>query len=382
MWRCGLGLTIAASLGAPGGAAPMLAMQDLFTAGAEGYAAYRIPGIIVTARGVVLAYCEARRDSASDWADIDLLLRRSTDGGATWGPRQLLAAEGTHTVNNPVAIADHDGSVHFLYCVEYARCFYRRSDDDGQSFSPPVEITPTFERFRPEYDWNVCAPGPGHGIQLRSGRLLVPVWLSTGGKAHRPSIVSVIYSDDRGVTWQRGDVVAWNSPEAPNPSETAAVQLAAGGVLLNIRNESPRRRRLVSLSADGATGWSPPTFHEQLYEPVCMAGLLHLAPRPGDPPDVLLYSHPDSEGRASPTEWSGVRENLTLRLSTDGGATWPTARVLDPGPAGYSDLAEGPDGTISCFYERGRAGGNAFHPQHLTVVRLNRDWVTAGGEGP
>lgn len=382
MWRCGLGLVIVVSFSAKGGAAPMLETQDLFTAGEEGYAAYRIPGIVVTTRGVVLAYAEARRDSASDWADIDLLLRRSTDGGATWEPRQLLAAEGAHTVNNPVAIPDRDGSVHFLYCVDYARCFYRRSDDDGQSFSPPVEITPTLELFRPEYEWDVSATGPGHGIQLGSGRLLVPVWLSTGGKAHRPSVVSVIYSDDHGATWQRGEMVAWNNPETPNPSETVAVQLADGRVLLNIRNESPRRRRLVSLSADGATGWSPLTFHEQLFEPVCMAGLIRLAPQPGAPPDVLLYSHPDSEDRPSPTEWSGARENLTLRLSTDGGATWPTARVLDPGRAGYSDLAEGPNGTIYCFYERGGVGESAFHPQHLTVARLNREWVTGGAERP
>ncbi len=72
------------------------------------------------------------------------------------------------------------------------RCFYIRSDDDGLTFTKPVEITATFDQFRPEYDWKVLATGPAHGIQLKSGRLLVPVWLSpgTGGHAHRPCVTA------------------------------------------------------------------------------------------------------------------------------------------------------------------------------------------------
>ncbi|MFN9973028.1 MAG: exo-alpha-sialidase, partial [Phycisphaerae bacterium] len=84
------------------------------------------------------------------------------------------------TYNNPVAFADRKkGLVHFIYCVEYMRAFYLRSDDDGRTFSAPVEITSTFDQFQKDYAWKVIATGPGHGIQLRNGRLLVPVWLST-----------------------------------------------------------------------------------------------------------------------------------------------------------------------------------------------------------
>ena len=219
----------------PGGR-PLLVEGDLFQADHGGYAHYRIPGLVVTARGTLLAYCEARKSTRGDWGTIDILMRRSTDGGRSWEPprkvadppagvtknpvalAQKLAQPGEITLNNPVAIADtKTGAVHFLYCVEYARCFYRRSDDDGRTFTEPVEITPAFERFRPEYDWKVLATGPGHGIQLSGGRLLVPVWLSTGtgGHAHRPSAVSVIYSDDHGETWRRGDIVAAH----PDPVE-------------------------------------------------------------------------------------------------------------------------------------------------------------------
>src|SRR4051812_47953906 len=163
-----------------GAATPLLEKLDLFEAGKDGYALYRIPGIVVTPKGTVLAYCEARKTAKGDWGTIDIMLRRSTDGGKTWAPRrqiahfgppvpknpvalrQKLATEGEQTVNNPVAIVDRtNGTIHFLYCLEYARCFSMHSNDDGQTFSKPVEITATFDAFRPEYDWQVLATGPG-----------------------------------------------------------------------------------------------------------------------------------------------------------------------------------------------------------------------------
>ncbi|MCX6903026.1 MAG: sialidase family protein [Verrucomicrobia bacterium] len=131
-------------------AEPFLEKNDVFIAGQEGYALYRIPGLVVTAKGTVLAYCEARR-KGGDWDMIDIMLRRSTDGGKTWSDRRSMAdvpgpktknplVLGTKlanpadvTYNNPVAIADGNGAVHFLFCLEYMRCFYTRSDDDGMT---------------------------------------------------------------------------------------------------------------------------------------------------------------------------------------------------------------------------------------------------------
>ncbi|MDO8538977.1 MAG: sialidase family protein [Opitutaceae bacterium] len=374
-------------------AAPQLERSDLFVAGERGFALYRIPGIVVTAKGSVLAYCEARKNSGADWGEIEVHLRRSTDGGRKWAPPHQIGHLGPRlprnpvalakksggisdqTVNNPVAIADaQSGIVHFLYCVEYMRCFYLRSDDDGATWSKPVEITATFDQFRPEYDWKVIATGPGHGIQLRNGRLIVPVWLSTSRTSpHGPAVSSTIYSDDHGRTWHRGEIAV---PEELGPSEAAAVELGDGRVMLNVRNHSPTGRRLSVFSRDGATGWSAPQFHEPLTEPVCMAGLARWPAREADKPVRILFSNPASGTRE--------RRNLTVRLSEDDGRTWPVSRSLEPGPSAYSDLAVLRDGTILCFYERGREalkpGAKPSPYGTLTLARFNHEWLAARDE--
>jgi sialidase-1 len=289
------------------------------------------------------------------------------------------------TYNNPVPIADRDGSIHFLYCLEYCRCFYVRSDDDGVTWSQPREITSTFEKLRAQYDWKVLATGPGHGIQLRSGRLIVPVWISTGtgGHAHRPSITSVIYSDDHGKTWQAGDIAAPNTDEWVIPNETAAVELADGSVMLNVRTESKANRRLVTISRDGATGWSQPRFDEALLEPICMASILRVSWPEAGQRGRILFSNPHNLDRADGKAEAGKgrdRKNLSLKLSYDDGKTWAVNKSLEPGYSAYSDLAMLPDGTLLCFYERGRRGDEAKKKTGsyagLTLARFNLEWLT------
>lgn len=378
--------------------------RDLFEAGKKGYRLYRIPGIVVTKKGTVLAYCEARKSDRGDWGPIDVLMRRSTDGGKTWLPRkrivhlegdlpinpvaaaQKLDKPGDNTVNNPVAIVDHEtGAVHFLYCLEYMRCFYMRSDDDGVTWTEPVEITKTFEDFRTDYAWKVIATGPAHGIQLqhgeRKGRLVVPVWLSlgTGGHAHRPSVTATIYSDDHGKTWMRGDIAVPNTEEFVFPNETVIVQLADGRVMLNSRSESKRHRRLVTTSPDGATNWSRPRFDDALLEPICMAGIVRVRQPKGDQPGIIAFSNPHNLKKSGGKVTAGRprdRVSVSIKLSFDEGETWPANRTLEAGFSGYSDLAALPDGTILCFYERGSTDGKSnYRTGRLTVARFTPDWV-------
>ena len=376
---------------------PMLEKVDLFEGGVDGYALYRIPGIVVTRQGTVLAYCEARRTGKSDWDTIDILLRRSTDGGRTFGPprkivdvpgkktknpvalAQKLANEDDVTYNNPVAIVDA-GVVHFLFCLEYMRCFYMRSDDDGRTFSPPVEITAAFEPFRSQYDWHVLAVGPGHGIQLTSGRLVVPVWLSTGtgGHAHRPSVTTVIYSDDQGARGAQARLPSEMRIRLSIPTRPSWCSSPMAGRYLNVRSESHAHRRLVTTSRDGATGWSKAEFDDQLLEPICMASIVRLSQRPASDKNRIVFTNPHNLSRADGDETPGKsrdRKNISIKLSYDEAQTWPVNKPLEPGMSGYSDLASLADGTILCFYERGSVDGKT-RTKFLTLARFNLEWLT------
>ncbi|MFO1436895.1 MAG: sialidase family protein [Verrucomicrobiaceae bacterium] len=376
-----LAALVLASLTALQSAEPLLEKVEVFPPGLNGIARYRIPGIVVTAKGTVLAYCEARKNGSSDWGEIEVHLRRSTDGGKSWQPSQHIAhkadriegnprkktgGEHEQTVNNPVAIVDRDtGTIQFLYCVNYARCFSMRSTDDGVTWSTPVEITASFEPFRKQYDWKVIATGPGHGIQMKSGRLVVPIWLAFGGVGdHGPSAAGTIFSDDHGKTWTAGDIAFPNTSEFIHPNETMLAPLPDGRVMLVARSPSKANRKLVSTSADGATGWSTPQFHDQLWEPQCMASIV------AHPAGVLLFSNPHTlplgkDGKEAPGG-RGKRQNLCIKLSRDDGKTWPINKTLEAEVSAYSDLAVLPDGTVLCLYERGNS---------ITCARFDLPWV-------
>lgn len=364
---------------------PVLEKVEVFPPGLLGVNRYRIPGMVVTPGGTVLAYAEARRNSASDWGEIEVHLRRSTNGGRTWAASQPMAHRGPRlegnphkprggeheqTVNNPVAIVDRvTGAIEFLYCLNYARCFSMRSTNDGVTWSEPIDITAAFAPFRSQYDWKCIATGPGHGIQLRTGRLVVPIWLAYGRVGdHAPSAAATIYSDDHGRTWRAGAIPLPNEAPFRDPNETAAVELSDGRVLLITRSPSAPNRKLVTTSPDGARDWTRPVFHDELWEPVCMASVVAHPAAPG----MLLFSNPrslprDREGKPVPGG-RGRRENLSIRLSRDDGKTWPVAKTLEPGSSAYSDLAVLPDGTVLCLFEVGDS---------IQCARFNLEWVTA-----
>ncbi len=381
-----IGASVLFSLLSPASAAEsIIEKADLFKSGENGIGRFRIPGIVVTTKGTALVYCEARSDARSDWGEIQVHLRRSADGGRTWekarqvahfgeritgNPHKPKGGESEQTVNNPVAIVDSKtGAIHFLYCINYARCFYMRSDDDGVSFSSPVEITAAFEAFREVCDWKVLATGPGHGIQLRGGRLVVPVWLAYGKAGdHSPSMSGTIYSDDHGRSWQAGQIALPCTADWKNPNETTVVELSDGRVMLNARTASAANRRLITSSPNGATDWAAPQFDTALLDPKCMGSLIRI-PAMGAR-DRLLFCNPHNlKYDASGLEIPGAhaeRKNLSIHLSDDDGLTWRGPKTLEEGTGAYSDLAYLSDGTTLCFYER---------KDSLTLARLTSDWI-------
>jgi len=346
--------------------------QVLFRQGEGGFHTYRIPGAAVTARGTALAWCEARKFTAADRGEIEIHLRRSTDGGRTWEPARQVAHLGPRlprnphlpprkvgkdmggpdeqTVNNAVVIATRAGPVHLLYCVEYMRCFHVRSDDDGLTWTAPREITAALDAFRPRVDWQAVAFGPGHGIELAGGRLVAPVWMADyrPGSADRGLLgdgCGTVWSDDGGATWHTGGIAV------PGGGESWVVERADGSVLLAARSGDPRNRRLAATSPTGTGDWSAPFVLDDLPEWGCMAGATRHPGTPRHPGPWLLHSAPDTDARVH-----SARRDLTLWASTDDGRTWARRVLLRGGPSAYSDLAVLPDGRVLCVFESGLPG--------------------------
>jgi sialidase-1 len=335
----------------------------VFAAGEDGYHTYRIPAVIATPKGTVLAFCEGRKAGRGDAGNIDLVLKRSRDGGKTWGPLQVLWDDAANTCGNPCPVIDaKSGTIWLLLTHNLGTdtesmivsgkakgsrtAWITNSVDEGVTWAKPVEITRDVEKE----GWTWYATGPGVGIQLKSGRLLIPCdSKSEGGKVLESH---VIYSDDRGRTWKIGGVVG------PQCNESQAVELADGSVMLNMRSYQGNNRRKVAISKDEGETFAKPVADQSLIEPVCQASILRL---PGDSGGIM-FSNPASTRR----------EKLTVRLSRDEGKTWAFAKVLHAGPAAYSCLVVLPGGEIGCLYERG-----AKSPyEEIALARFSRDWLT------
>ena len=368
---------------------PQFSKQTIFTAQTGGYYQYRMPGLLVTPAGTLLAATEARQEERSggsnghgDYVDIDIVTRRSFDGGLTWdAPSKVADHEqfGPGPCHNFCPIADQQQRcIHALFSFDYARAFYIRSDDDGVSWSAPREITEVFLPYRERFSWTVLSSGLAHSIQLTTGRLVVPIWISDNVRpTHGPGRASTLYSDDGGVTWLAGELIFDNIPSC---NEAQLVELRDGRVLINMRNESPEYRCALASSPDGSSHWSVPQLHPTLADAHCFNSTCRMSGLQPHERSRILFSHPDPPTPPDTPEAQSYmwrRQNLTVCLSYDECQSWPIARVVAPGRAGYSDLAALPDGTICCAYEDIPRGYN-FWPQSITLARFNLEWLTNG----
>ena len=310
----------------PASAADVQALRQTGT-----YARCRIPGVLALENGEALLYYECRTGN-SDWGAIDIGCRRVTADGKI-ETRTILADGHGKTMNNPVMIADGK-TVHFLFCEDYKRVFYRRSADLGATWTAAREITAGIARGLDGTFWNAFAVGPGHGLRLPGGRLLASCWFACSRSdpyAHRPSFISTVYSDDGGESWQLGEIL--DTAGIVNPSESCIAALNNGRLLLNIRNENPDKRRRVAVSDDGVR-WRDLQAAPELPDPVCCAGLCSMEE------DLLFTNCAHTQNRT----------NLTLkRLSPDGKIK---EKLYLSHSGGYSDVCMLPDGRVYVFYEK------------------------------
>ncbi|NYI06001.1 sialidase family protein [Allostreptomyces psammosilenae] len=344
-----------------------------FTSGTQGYHTFRIPAVVQAGPAdapVLLAFAEGRRHSASDTGDIDVVLRRSTDGGCTWGPLQLVADVGPDTIGNPTPVVDPaTGRVTLLTCTnpggvterqirsgavagdDGRRVHVQHSDDQGATWSAPREITADVKPA----DWHWYATGPGHAVVLEHGeargRLLVPAnhsWVAPDGSVHDGG--HTIYSDDGGDTWRLG-YVEHDPADGISVNETTLAELPDGRVYLNARDQdgaSPESRADTHSLDGGLTVAEPFTPQPQLAGPVVQGSVLQLRADPAD-----------GSGAAAPLLFSGpsapdARRRMALRTSADGGETWREWLVVTHSPAGYSDLVQLDPATVGLLYETGR----------------------------
>lgn len=325
--------------------------------GEGGYAQYRIPALAVTAAGTVLAAYDGRPNLDDLPSPIDLLLRRSHDGGETWGEQQVVrTGTGLEGFGDPSLIVDRStGRILMFHAAGTLAGFFEAaegsepedavqhvdlsvSEDDGETWSHR-RLTSQLKR---EGITGIFAAS-GAGLWVPSGpyagRLVQPMVLLDRGVI----TAAAAYSDDHGETWALG------APVGPGTNESAIAALPGGTLVMHSR-ATPRR--LACTSRDGGASWSPPRPVAGLPDPSDNGSLLTPSPRTDDaarpgsaangPPALLASTNLDPE----------LRRNTALSLSTDGGATWPHQLILCEGSSAYSCAAELPDGRIGVLYER------------------------------
>ena len=345
----------------------LVAAVTVFASGENGFNTYRIPALVRTTNGSLLAFAEARASQA-DAANNAIVTKISEDGGTTWGKMSLCQSPTQGfggSFNNPCVVENRRQTLvlHFQhypkdtheYDVEagfngpkVVRGFQTESRDGGRSWSTPKDVTP---EIKPPEAVTI-ASGPGVGIRLARGkhknRLVMPYNYRVGKRWW----VYCAFSDDDGRHWKRGARV--EQPEEMNANEVQVVELTSGDILLNARNQAKRKERCISLSHDGGATFSPAAFDSRLIDPVCQGSISRLDN------GVLAFSNSAHQSK---------RENGTARFSWDEGRTWPSSSLVEPGSFQYSCMAELPKQEIGVLYETVVNGSYQIRYQRIPSPR-------------
>ncbi|BCM70714.1 putative neuraminidase, secreted [Streptomyces sp. EAS-AB2608] len=362
--------------------------QVLFKAARDpGYACFRIPAVVTTTAGTLLAFAEGRVLNCGDAADIDIVLKRSTDGGRTWGPLQVVNEGAGDTHGNPAPVVDRaTGRIWLAETYNTGRTdsgncavpcdrtpHLQYSDDDGRSWSRPRDLS---GEILPA-DWNSWyATGPVHGIQLTrgryAGRLVFGVNTETwNGSRVTANHAALIVSDDHGGHWRIGATDSWpvaaDGTFRQKPSELTLAERGDGSILVSGREQdgTDLGHRTQAVSRDGGSSFTAPFRGlPGLYTPQVQGSLLRLG-------DRLLLACPADPDR---------RRTMMIRSSYDGGRTWDSVdrgTVVTTDWSGYSDLVRIGSGTVGLLYE----GGAVDARDEIRFARFTEDWL-APRRGP
>ena len=337
--------------------------RDLFHRGDDGVNTYRIPALVETGKGTLIAVVDARHDNSNDLPGrISLVMRRSFDHGVDWEPARTIEEVKDGGVGDASLLLDRsNGRVWCFFTYGPPGIGFRtarpgavtgpttlqihamHSDDEGASWSDAEDLTPQLK----DATWQAVFAASGTDIQTRSGRFLMPLVVRDGeGVLHSANA----YSEDHGKSWKAGAFIG----EGTDESHT--VELGDGTIEQNMRNG---KSRAVAFSHDDGATFGPVRHDAALIDPGCNAGITR--GRFGRR-DVLIFTNAAA----------AARQNLTVKLSFDGGESWPVARVLNGGPSGYSTVICLRDGSIGVLYERGSAGP----AEEITFARFGLNWVT------
>lgn len=356
--------------------------SEVFHSGGDPYKEVRIPSVVVTSRGTVLAFAEGRR-IPNDHGQNDIILRRSTDGGETWLPLQTVHAHEELVLVNPCAVVLDTGRILLMY-QQFPRGWHARpikklakvlepgytspyvsrtllvhSDDDGETWSEPREVTRGTKRPAPIVS---TAAGPGIGIVKQRaphvGRIVIPTNEGWWEGDERSFNVYMCFSDDNGETWQYGEVAPVGN--AGRGDEVQVVERADGTLLLNSRGQKGHiGARKIATSTDGGETWSELVDDPALVASGCMATILrHSWPEDGE--SRILFANPAT---------TKGRHTGTVRMSYDEGKTWPVSRVVYPGDYAYSCLTRFEDGDVGLLFEADDYGKIVF-------ARFGINWLT------
>ena len=361
--------------GAREAVAPLFEEQQVFASGREGYQSIRVPAVIVAPNGDLLAFAEGRADAYNvDRGNKDIVMKRSRDRGHTWGDLQVVVDHrnflsrfvgGRVAISNTAPVVDRDTNIlwlHFSIDGSYdpgrtdhnINAWVTLSIDNGATWIDPIEA-----RLKPP-DWDEWFHAPGHGIQLDNGRLLIPGYHSLRNPpAGQPYPYShLFYSDDHGRTWRIGGSVAYDTNEA------RVVELVSGEVLINMRSVQHSQRK-IAISRDDGDTWEPVRLDSQLTGAICHASLIRFTDERRHDRNRLLFANPLSS--------EIDRENLSVKVSYDEGATWSSGKSIHRGTSAYSDLVVFDDLTIGILYERELYSA-------VVLARFNLEWLTDGAD--